>query len=213
MKHIIIAIIGKSCSGKDTIKRLLMEDKSLNLHDVVLYTTRPLRDGECNGREYFFISKNEFGRKIDDGEFFEYNVYNVKQNTGETDTWYYGIATECFLEDVNNIIIASPNMINKLAKTFKDRLLIINIECDDETIVERAIQREENQNVPNFIEMSRRIEDDRIKFDVLNTILPKIDLMYNNVFTYMNGQDTVLKYLIQRIKFDINRFLSKNGEE
>lgn len=46
-------IMGKSSSGKDSIYRQLEGDQELGLKRLVIYTTRPIRDGEVNGREYF----------------------------------------------------------------------------------------------------------------------------------------------------------------
>ena len=49
----IFYIMGKSSSGKDTIfKRLTQE---LNYKTIILYTTRPIRDGETNGKDYYFV--------------------------------------------------------------------------------------------------------------------------------------------------------------
>ena len=50
----IYYIMGKSASGKDTIYRRLMEDKTFAFHTLVPYTTRPMRSTEVNGRDYFF---------------------------------------------------------------------------------------------------------------------------------------------------------------
>ena len=47
-------IMGKSSSGKDTIYKRLMEDGDLSFKNIVGYTTRPIREGETNGKEYFF---------------------------------------------------------------------------------------------------------------------------------------------------------------
>ena len=47
----IFYIMGKSSSGKDTIYRRLLEDKELELRNIILYTTRPMRQGEQPGRE------------------------------------------------------------------------------------------------------------------------------------------------------------------
>lgn len=52
----IMFIMGKSASGKDHIYQSLLEDKDLKLGTVTLYTTRPMREGEVDGREYFFSS-------------------------------------------------------------------------------------------------------------------------------------------------------------
>ena len=45
----IICLMGKSSSGKDTIYKNLMEDKSLGLRKLIPYTTRPMREGEQEG--------------------------------------------------------------------------------------------------------------------------------------------------------------------
>lgn len=50
-------IMGKSSSGKDSIYRQLEADQELGLRRLVIYTTRPIRDGEENGREYFLWMK------------------------------------------------------------------------------------------------------------------------------------------------------------
>ena len=50
----IFYIMGKSASGKDKIYSILMEKKELKLHKLVLYTTRPIRAEEENGKQYFF---------------------------------------------------------------------------------------------------------------------------------------------------------------
>lgn len=54
---LIFCILGKSSTGKDSIFRELISDEDLNLRKIVTYTTRPMREGEKNGREYFFVSK------------------------------------------------------------------------------------------------------------------------------------------------------------
>ena len=52
--HHIFYLMGKSASGKDTIYQRLLEKNDYNLQRIVLYTTRPIREGEAEGREYYF---------------------------------------------------------------------------------------------------------------------------------------------------------------
>ena len=52
-------IIGKSATGKDSIYRELMNTEEFSFKKLILYTTRPMRDGEENGREYYFVSHDE----------------------------------------------------------------------------------------------------------------------------------------------------------
>ena len=50
----IICLMGKSAAGKDTVFKALMKDRELGLQNIIPYTTRPIREGERNGVEYFF---------------------------------------------------------------------------------------------------------------------------------------------------------------
>ena len=51
----IYCIMGKSSTGKDTLFKKILGDESLSLKTIVPYTTRPVRAGEKNGVEYFFL--------------------------------------------------------------------------------------------------------------------------------------------------------------
>lgn len=67
----LIIISGTTCAGKGTVIKKVIE----NHNDLVLsvsYTSRPKRDYETNGVEYYFVSEEEFKRKIEDNEFLEY---------------------------------------------------------------------------------------------------------------------------------------------
>ena len=70
---LLIIISGPSGVGKDSVLRS-MKTRGLPFHFVVTTTTRTPRPEEVNGRDYFFISKEEFARMIDNDEFFEYAI-------------------------------------------------------------------------------------------------------------------------------------------
>ena len=55
----IFYIMGKSASGKDSIYSVLSEKEELKFQKLVLYTTRPIREGEKEGREYFFTDETK----------------------------------------------------------------------------------------------------------------------------------------------------------
>ena len=72
----IFYIMGKSSSGKDTIfKRLTQE---LNYKTIILYTTRPIRDGENNGTEYYFVDELALADLEKKGRVIEVRAYNTK---------------------------------------------------------------------------------------------------------------------------------------
>ena len=55
----IAFIMGKSSSGKDHIFKALIEDETLGLSTITMYTTRPMRAGETDGVEYYFVDDNK----------------------------------------------------------------------------------------------------------------------------------------------------------
>src|SRR5512140_388862 len=70
---LLIVISGPSGAGKDTIVQC-MKDRGMPFHFVVTATTRPRRANEVNGKDYFFVNKEEFARMIDEDELIEYAV-------------------------------------------------------------------------------------------------------------------------------------------
>ena len=58
----IYYLMGKSASGKDHIYEHLIQETALDLKPFVLYTTRPIRSGEQDGREYFFVDEKRLSR-------------------------------------------------------------------------------------------------------------------------------------------------------
>ena len=84
MSNSIIVLCGAGASGKDTTLNILKQ-KYPNLQGCVSHTTRPMRQTEEEGREYFFIDKEEFEAMYENGQFIETRSYNVVGN----ETWYY----------------------------------------------------------------------------------------------------------------------------
>jgi guanylate kinase len=73
---LLIVISGPSGVGKDSVVHA-MKVRGLPFHFVVTATTRPRREGEVHGKDYFFLSKEEFAHMIEQGELIEYAfVYN-----------------------------------------------------------------------------------------------------------------------------------------
>jgi guanylate kinase len=70
---LLIVISGPSGVGKDSVVQA-MKTRGLSIHFVVTTTTRPPRLNEVNGKDYFYVSKEEFARMIENDEFFEYAI-------------------------------------------------------------------------------------------------------------------------------------------
>lgn len=73
----LIILSGPSGVGKDTIAQMILERRPDDFRFVVTATTRPPREAEVEGRDYFFVSSDEFARMINENELLEYAlVYN-----------------------------------------------------------------------------------------------------------------------------------------
>lgn len=70
---LLIVISGPSGSGKDTVVQR-MKERGLPFHFVVTATTRPKRANEVHGRDYWFVSKEEFARMIEQNDLIEYAI-------------------------------------------------------------------------------------------------------------------------------------------
>ena len=73
----IFYIMGKSASGKDSIYSVLSEKEELKLQKLVLYTTRPIREGEKEGREYFFTDETKLREFEEQGKLIEARAYQT----------------------------------------------------------------------------------------------------------------------------------------
>ena len=176
----ITVIIGKTCSGKDTIVK-----KLISLHGfgrVVTHTSRPKRKGEVDGKDYHFIDKFDFKQKIEEGFFAEWKSYVTVDGV-----WYYGTA----LEDLehtegNNVIILTPDDYREMKDKLGDNVTSIYIYANNSTIKKRLIARGDDKD-----EAKRRLEHDNEDFKGIENEVDRI--VYNNDGTDID--DVVAKIL------------------
>ena len=74
-KGVLFVISGPSGVGKGTVNKRLFEDFGNAVAFSVSATTRGPREGEVDGREYFFISRQEFEKRVANNEFLEHAEY------------------------------------------------------------------------------------------------------------------------------------------
>ena len=70
----MIVLAGASASGKTEVAKELA--KRYGITKVITTTTRNIRVGEVDGRDYFFVSKERFEEMINEGRFVEHTLYN-----------------------------------------------------------------------------------------------------------------------------------------
>lgn len=158
----IFILMGKSSTGKDTIYKHLLKDKELELRTIVPYTTRPLRVGEQNGTEYHFADEGEFIRLKKQGKIIEDREYHTFHGLWR----YFTVDDGQIQENGNYLMIGTPESYSRLQKYFGlDRMVPIMIELDDGLRLQRALDRERQQENPKYEEMCRRFLADNEDFD------------------------------------------------
>ena len=178
----IICLLGKSCSGKDTIYKKLLADESLQLVPFVTYTTRPKRAGEQEGREYHFTDEQGFEALQKEGRVIEDRTYDTVYGLWR----YFTVDDGTFDKNGRNVIAASGTIpaYLKLRDHFgAENTCPIMIETDDGIRLERAMRREKKQEAPRYKEMCRRFITDSEDFDEEKMKAAGVD----NVF--MNNED------------------------
>ena len=150
----IYYIMGKSASGKDHIYENLLQNDRLGLKPLILYTTRPMREGEKNGREYYFVTEKEFNELLSEKKIIEYRTYQTIHGP-----WIYFTADQgqVSLEKSSYLGIGTLESYKKLVEYYgKDAVSPIYIEVEDGIRLKRALTREEKQKEPKYREMCRR---------------------------------------------------------
>lgn len=158
----IFCIMGKSSSGKDSIYRQIMEENELSLKPIIPYTTRPVRMGEKDGREYHFCNEETVGELEAGGKIIELRAYNTVYGI-----WKYFTVDDgqIDLEDSCYLYIVTLEGYVRIQKYFgKDRVVPIYIEVEDGERLLRAIERERQQENPQYEEMCRRFLADASDF-------------------------------------------------
>lgn len=190
-KPIILAICGKSASGKDTLAKWLKSDlDGMNIPSryIISDTTRPKRINEQNGIDYYFISRRDFYQNIVNKRYLEWTRFR---------NWLYGTYITEIHEDEINIGVFNARGLESLSKR-QNRYDIIPIYLDDSLItrLQRSYQREQRWRLEYF----RRAFADWREFKNINKTL-------NKFFDYLiieNEQSLVRK--TRKVLFGLQDF-------
>ena len=185
MKYIFY-ITGKSASGKDSIYRELLSDKTLNLNPLILHTTRPKRDGETDDMEYHFVDEGIYQDMKKKGEVIECRTYDTMHGP-----WRYFTSSSAVETDKDFYLgIGTLESFRGLKDYFgADSLIPLYIEVEDGDRLIRAIEREKLSNKPDYREMCRRYIADDEDFSELR--LQEADIDTHNRFENRNLTDCI----------------------
>lgn len=185
--------MGKSGSGKDTIFNKLCIQTSLR--PIILYTTRPKRHNEINGREYYFINEKQLEDYRNQHKIIEERVYYTVDGP-----WYYATIDDGqFALNQHLLLIGTLEVYLTLVHYFgKDTVIPIYIYVEDTVRKKRLEQREAQQEIPNYKELYRRFLADNKDFSEQN-------LQEAGIATYYINDE--LDKCVEDIIFTINQIL------
>ena len=151
-KYRIIAICGKSASGKDTLLQRMIKQHP-EMHEIVSCTTRPPREGEVDGKNYFFLSQSDFVHKDTIGEMLEVSEFR---------DWLYGTSLDGVTTAAINIGVFNPTGIFNLMNDERVELFVVLVQASDKIRLIRSLNREKH---PDIEEIIRRYITDNEDFE------------------------------------------------
>lgn len=178
-KGLVFVISAPAGTGKTTLVKMLQEEFK-NVVDSISYTTRPPRLSEVDGKDYHFVTKEEFEKKIQEGEFLEYAkvfhyYYGTSKKYVETQQEngkhvFLVIDTQGALQlmgkfDATFIFISPPSL-----EELKSRLLRRKSETQEAMATRLSWAEKEMALAPKY---NYHIVNDNLKvaYDVLRSIL------------------------------------------
>lgn len=173
----IFYIMGKSASGKNTVFKKLCE-RLPRLNTMTMYTTRPIRDGEQEGVEYFFVEEAFLKECREKGTLVECRTYGTVFGS-----WSYFTVNDgqIDLKKGDYLVIGTLESYGKMKEFYgEDSLVPLYIYVEDGLRLKRALEREQRQREPKYGELCRRFLADQEDFRKENLELHGIKKWYDN---------------------------------
>lgn len=159
----IYCLLGESASGKSTIEKRI---ENYGMNRIISTTTRPIREGEKHGVDYYYVTEEEFKKNVD--RYYETTEYRK---------WHYCIDPVANQIDLskNYICVIEPLGLEKLInKIGKENVVSIYIKTQDKERLLRSLKRENNTDC---YEVCRRFISD---LDLFKDIENKVDYIVEN---------------------------------
>lgn len=142
----MIVLAGASASGKTEVAKELA--KKYGITKVITTTTRKMRNGEVNGRDYFFVTKEEFERMLQDGRFVEHTFYNDN---------LYGSTKDQIAP--NKCVVIDPAGLRAYIALNDPTIITFFLDTDEDVRYQRMLSRGDKEE-----DAKNRIAHDRVAF-------------------------------------------------
>lgn len=175
---VIVAILGKSGCGKSTLEKAF---EKVGYNRMISYTTREMRQGETNHKEYHFITKEQFERLYNSGIIIEKAEYNNN---------FYGIPKPIGYE--RNVVVVETDGLEQLKKLYGSQVFGVYMNVPEEITEQRLNKRN------NTTDRDNRRKQDELKFkDIENKVDLIIDgtstptILMNNIVIELNRRGLI----------------------
>ncbi len=184
--------MGKSATGKDTLYKKLLEEGQLPIKPVVIYTTRPIRQGEIEGEAYHFVDVETYERLKAEQKVIEYRDYHTVHGIWS----YFTVADAQFTDSQAVLLINTLEGYTQILSYFgKERVVPLYVEVEDGERLTRALCREKSQSEPKYEELCRRFLADAKDFSEEKLAAAGIQKRFEN-----SNMETCLKELENAIR-------------
>ena len=160
----LIVLVGKSASGKTTLEKYISDN--FRYDKIVSCTTRPIRQDEVYGEDYYFISEDKFKEMLVHDELVEHATFNG---------WSYGISKKEIKEKKDGVVVVNPAGLRKLRK-LDIPMSVFYVVCDDKTRYKRSIDRGDD-----IVEVALRSRSDTDCFNGIEDEVDRVLLGTNTV--------------------------------
>lgn len=152
----MIVLIGKSCSGKDTVTKLLL---SMGYKKAITCTTRPMRNNEIDGQDYYFVTQEEFMNMIINNKLAEYRSYETEKGI-----WLYGSRIDDYAYSTKKVIILTPDGLKNIKEKYpKLPITSFYLKVSNKELKRRMFERAKISG-ENIKEVRRRYKADKKDF-------------------------------------------------
>ena len=175
----MIVFMGKAGAGKDSLMqqvlKLLAEKNIISeVHEIVSCTSRPIREHEVHGINYYYYHPDDFAMKIINDEMLEFTNFN---------NWWYGTSYDSVRSDgIVNIGVFNPSGVRQLLDRPDCDVTVYWVTTSDKQRLYRQLSREESPDVKEIIRRFNADEEDfaDIDFDYTEVVNETFDDFYAN---------------------------------